>query len=108
MQNKRRALDGIHWGRKKAEEYYQSAPKEFDYGPLDRLAIFRDTHPRVMQERIRALDWQDRLQYEGSPDPRREPHKHERRKYRFLSWVEKHFLGGKPLGGFRNYELLDV
>jgi len=42
------------------------------------------------------------------PPPRREPHKHERRKYRFLSWVEKHFLGGKPLGGFRNYELLDV
>ena len=106
MQNKRRALDSVHWGRKKAQEYYNNAPKEFDYGPLDRLAVFRETHPKVMKEMIEKMNWQDKLQYSGKPNPNREPHKHERLKFRFLSFVEKHFLCGKQIGGFKNYILI--
>lgn len=41
MQNKKKALDSVHWGRKKAKDYYDKAPKEFDYGLLDRLAEFK-------------------------------------------------------------------
>lgn len=34
MQNKRRALDSVHWGKEKADAYYNNAPQYFDYGPL--------------------------------------------------------------------------
>ena len=105
MQNKRRALDSVHWGRGKAQSYYDKAPTEFDYGPLDRVPRFLDTHPAVMQEMIARMDWQEKLQLNGKPDPGREPHKHERLKYRLLTWIEQQLMGGRQLGGFRNYEL---
>ena len=106
MQNKCRALNSLHWGRAKAENYYQQAPEYFDYGPLDRLAVFTGTHPKVMEERIKAMDWQDKLQYSGKPNPFREPHKHERFDNRVLSWIEHNLNGGEQIGTFRNYQLL--
>ncbi len=108
MQNKRRALDSVHWGSKHAYDYYEKVPKEFDYGPLNRLAVFSGTHPAVMQERIAQMNWKDKLQYSGRPNPYRAPHKHERLKYRLLSFVEHYFLAGRQLGGFRNYRLVKV
>jgi hypothetical protein len=107
MQVKRRALDTVHWGRRRAEEYYKKAPQVFDYGPLDRLAVFEGTHPGVMKDRIAAMDWQDELREGGRPNPYREPHKHERIKYRLLTFVENRLLGGRRIGTFRNYTLLD-
>ncbi len=106
MQNKKRALDSVHWGLKRAGDYYQKAPTEFDYGPLDRVGEFKETHPAVMQEMIAAFDWQDKLQYNGRPNPARAPHKHETLKYRFITGLERLFK--KELGGFRNYILLEV
>lgn len=106
MQNKRRALDSVHWGRKRAEDHYAKAPKYFDYGPLNRLSQFEDSHPEVMKERIAKMDWQDKLQQTGRPNPGRLPHKHERIKYRILSFIENKLLGGKTIGGFKNYILL--
>ena len=106
MQNKRRALDSVHWGLGKARNYYDKAPKEFDYGPLNLLAEFKGTHPAVMEQRISQMDWQEKLQYSGKPNPYRQPHKHERLKYRLLSFIEKYLFGGKQIGGFKNYILL--
>lgn len=106
MQNKKRALDSVHWGLGKSAEYYEKAPNEFDYGPLDLLAEFKETHPCVMQKRLKAMDWQDKLQYTGNPNPSREKHKHERFKYRLISFIERYLNGGKQIGGFRNYVLL--
>lgn len=106
MQNKRRALDSVHWGKARANDYYDQAPRYFDYGPLNRLAVYKGTHPAVMRERITALDWQDKLQLTGKPDPGREPHKHERFRVRALSWIERVFNHGRQLGSFRNYRLL--
>ena len=107
MQNKRKALETIHWGSKKAEEKLAAAHREFDYGPLDRLAVFKESHPAVMKERIEAMNWEDRLQYSGRPNPSRPPHKHERFKYRLLSFIENAFLSGKRLGEYKNYILLN-
>jgi hypothetical protein len=107
MQVKRRALDTVHWGRKRAEEYYAKAPEVFDYGPMDRLAVFEGTHPEVMKARIERMDWRDKLQAEGRPNPYREPHKHERLKYRLLTFIENHLLGGRRIGTFKNYNLLE-
>ncbi|MFP4520974.1 MAG: hypothetical protein ACLFQK_02400 [Fibrobacterota bacterium] len=108
MQNKRKALDSVHWGGKKAKEYYKKAPDYFDYGPLDLLEKFEGTHPAVMEDMISRFDWGDKLQYSGKPDPGREKHKHETLRCRILSFIEKHFNGGKHIGEFKNYELLDV
>ena len=108
MQNKSKALNSIHWGKDKANDYYTKAPKEFDYGPLDRLKEFKGTHPNVMQERIKEMGWQDKLQFSGKPNEYRQLHKHERFKYRLISFLENNLLGGKRVGTFKNYELLDV
>ena len=106
MQNKKRALDTVHWGVKRAEKFYGTSPQEFDYGPLNLLARFEDTHPHVMQDRIAQMSWKEKLQYSGKPDPRREPHKHEKLRNRVLSKLEK-IMRGRELGGFHNYILLD-
>ena len=106
MQNKRRALDSVHWGRDRAEEYYNKAPEYFDYGPMDRLGVYKETHPAVMAEMISQMNWQDKLQASGKPNPYRQPHKHEKFRVRLLSFLEKYFHGGKQYGTFKNYHLL--
>jgi hypothetical protein len=106
MQNKRKSLDSVHWGLKRAGEYYEKQKDYFDYGPLNLLATYKDTHPQVMQEMISKLDWEDKLQNEGKPDKTRLPHKHEKAKYRLLSWIEKNFNRGNHIGEFKNYHLL--
>ncbi|MBI9072002.1 MAG: glycosyltransferase [Melioribacteraceae bacterium] len=107
MQNKKRALDSVHWGLNRAKDHYEKAPTEFDYGSLDLLGEFNDTHPEVMAEMISKFNWDEKLQLSGKPNKYREPHKHETMKYRFISFVEKYLNGGKNIGGFRNYILLD-
>jgi len=106
MQNKKRALDSVHWGLNKAKSYYEKAPKEFDYGPLNLLETFSRTHPTVMTDMIAQFNWKDKLQYVGKPNKFREPHKHETLKYRLISWLEKTFFSGKNIGGFKNYRLV--
>ncbi len=106
MQNKKRALDSVHWGLNKAKNYYQKAPEEFDYGPLKLLGKFEGTHPQVMEEMISKFDWKEKLQFTGNPNKYRAPHKHETLKYRFISWIENTFYSGKTIGGFKNYTLL--
>lgn len=107
MQSKRKALDSVHWGKGRAEEHYEKVPKEFEYGPLNIVAEFKGSHPAVMQERIEEMNWQSKLQYSGRPNPNREKHKHEKMKYRILTWIEQNLLQGKQIGGFKNYELLN-
>ncbi|MBP7563793.1 MAG: hypothetical protein KA886_08405 [Candidatus Cloacimonetes bacterium] len=105
MQNKKKALDTVHWGSSKAKDFYDKAPKEFDYGPMKLLAEFKGTHPAVMEEMIQSFNWGEKLSYEGIDNPYREPHKHEKLKYRFFSLIEKIFNGGEQIGGFKNYNL---
>jgi hypothetical protein len=62
---------------------------EFDYGPLKRLAIFTGTHPALMEDRIKRMDWQIKLRDTDPPGMVRVPHKDERFKYRFLTAIEK-------------------
>jgi len=79
----------------------------FDYGPLNKLQPFKDSHPEVMMSWIsKIFDWKDNLQYQGNRDKSRQPYKHEKLKYRILSYLEYTFLGGKQIGGFRNYRII--
>jgi hypothetical protein len=60
--------------------------EHFDYGPLGRLTRYRGTHPAVMADRIRAMDWAASLREADPPGMvRRQRHKDERFKYRLLT-----------------------
>jgi len=109
MQSKIKAFSINHRGRKKVEE--QAAAHQFDrifdYGNLSALTIFEGTHPAVMKDWIAHYDWKDQLRFAGSSrslNPMRS--KHDRLKYRIISWIEKHLLAKRRLGEFRNYKLL--
>lgn len=106
MVSKAKAFTQNHKGNARAEELFKDKPKEFDYGPLNRISVFKGTHPAVMQGKIEKMDWRKKLQYAGKPNPNRELHKHETFKYRFVSILEKILNGGKQIFGFKNYELI--
>ncbi len=106
MKNKRKAFDIIHKGKARAGELHDRLPSEFDYGPLLRLTEFKGSHPQVMKRTIENMDWKDKLQYSGSPDRRRQKHKHEKLKYRLLSFIENKLLGSRELFGFKNYIII--
>lgn len=107
MQRKRKALDTIHKGEKKVSELYAKQESTFDYGPQSLTEKFEGTHPKVMKDWIEKFDWGDKL-YERGPIPTNRPrYKHEKLKYRFISFLERNFNGGKHLGEFKNYNLLN-
>ncbi|AKD56738.1 glycosyltransferase family protein [Spirosoma radiotolerans] len=66
----------------------------FDYGQIDSLAHFTDTHPAVMQPRVDRLNWPftfDTSQKRYTP------------RVRFLTFIEK--LTGWRIGEYKNYKL---
>ena len=103
MQKKRKAFETIHKGKEQAEAQFQREQETFDFGDLDQLSLFRDTHPAVMQERIRLFNWADQL--ERNRNHNKAIHKHEKLKYRILTFIEQHLLGGRQIFCFRNYRL---
>jgi hypothetical protein len=107
MQAKRQAFDTNHKGRKRADEIYLNAPKEFDFGPLNLLKEFEGTHPEVMKEWINKFDWADKLQYNGQPNPYRKKEKHERLRIRLMTFLEQKILGGRQIFTFKNYKVLN-
>lgn len=103
MQRKRKTHNTNYRGISSTVEKFKDAPAAFDYGNLSKIETFRESHPAVMNEFIKRFDWKDRLRYSGKPGI--PPQKHERFKYRMLTWIEQHLLGGLQLFGFRNYRL---
>lgn len=67
---------------------------EFDYGNADRLIKFTDTHPKVMQQRINAVNWK------FSFDPIRLKNKMSLRR-KFLQLIED--ITGWRIGEYKNY-----
>jgi hypothetical protein len=59
-----------------------------------------------MMDWIAKHDWKDMLQYSGGVRSDRPLHQHEKPKYRMISWIENNILGGRGIGGFKNYNLL--
>ncbi|GDX48121.1 hypothetical protein LBMAG25_09390 [Bacteroidota bacterium] len=108
MQRKKKSLDTIHHGVANTEARYKNQRDYFDYGPMKRLHPFTDTHPQVMNAWIQKFNWADQLNYTSTSLPDRELFKHEKLKYRVISWIEQHILSGNEIGGFKNYRLLKV
>lgn len=97
MTRKTRALGTVHHGEEGARAATPDLGKPFDFGMLRGRREFDGTHPAVMAERIADCDWTVR--------PSSNPHRHDRRSQRVLSFVENRITGFK-LGEHRNYLLL--
>lgn len=107
MSYKKKESSKTYRGELKTEHQTKNLNETFDYGPLQKLRKFEGTHPAVMTSWIiEKFNWKDQLQYTGNRDKSRPVHKHEKLKYRILSWIENNLLGGKTIGGFKNYKLI--
>ncbi len=89
MQTKSKSMDTTYHGKDAAEAMYKEVPVEFDYGPLNRLAEYKGTHPAVMKDRIADMNWKDKLRDVDPPGFVRKLQKDERPKYRLISSVER-------------------
>lgn len=105
MMTKKRKVSSTSYHGDSAKEA-SSVPDLYDYGPLNKITVFNGTHPKTMHLWMEKFDWKNQLQYTGKRNPNRPILKHEKIKYRFLSWVENTFRGGTPIGGFKNYNLI--
>ncbi|MFW6221424.1 MAG: hypothetical protein ACOC4C_03075, partial [Fibrobacterota bacterium] len=103
MYSKQKEFGTTHRGKKWAEEHYRGKTSGFHYGSLERLHRYTDAQPAVMNEWIKKFDWADQLQYTGKSIVQ---HKHDRFKYRLLTFIEQKLLGGRQLFGFKNYNLI--
>jgi hypothetical protein len=106
MSKKKLNHDSFHHGSEKGKQLNEGVTDLFDYGPLNRLSVFSGEHPAVMNEWISRFDWNAQLQYQGDVKKGRPLHKHEKLKNRILTYLEQNFLGGRQIGGFKNYKLL--
>jgi len=106
MSNKRKSSSSSYHG-KSAKKILSKIAIEYDYGPLNKLNKFKGTHPLAMKDWINLFDWSSKLQYNGNKNKNRLPHKHEKIKYRILSFIENIFLNGKVIGGFKNYHIIE-
>lgn len=110
MQSKIKQFSMNHKGREKIERQIaqHKYDRVFDYGNMSKLTRFQGTHPAVMKEVISRYHWKDQLRFTGpahSLNPVKA--KHDKARYRVISWIEKHIFSGKRLGEFRNYILLN-
>ncbi|MGA2508042.1 MAG: hypothetical protein ABSF80_11275 [Chitinispirillaceae bacterium] len=103
MQKKNRTMELAYHSRDTVDALFAGKPLLFDYGPMNKLARFTGTHPEVMRQWIAKMDWKEQLDYEGESKTR---FNHDRFRYRILTLLEQKVLGGRQIGGFRNYVLL--
>lgn len=104
MYRKQFLMDQTNEGLPPSDYSKMDPSKLLDYGPLDRVPLYKGSHPKVMQSKIAQMDWDPLLQKSGPINKQRPLHKHEKTRNRFISFFEKIF--GQQIGGFKNYKLL--
>jgi hypothetical protein len=109
MQNKIKVFSINHQGRKKVEAQVAAHKYDriFDYGNLSKLTRFSGSHPSVMKDWMARFDWKEQLRYSG-PARSLNPmvSKHDKPRYKLISWIEQKLPGEVRLGEFKNYILL--
>ncbi len=98
MYRKKDTNDAIHAGK----SHITISDKLFTYGNMAAIPLFKGTHPNVMEKRIQQLNWQECLSMKPV-QLNRKKFKHEKWKYRVLSFFENHFLNGKQWFGYKNW-----
>ena len=106
MQSKKKEQFSMHRGRAEADNIYGKRVLMFDYGPLGRLPVFRNFHPKIMQDWLSKFDWADELNYGKKLSVNRSLIKHEKLKYRLISWFEKNIFMGNQIGAWKNWNIV--
>lgn len=106
MQSKKKEQDSMHHGVNKIEDEYKLKSNEFDYGLLGRIPIFKDSHPTVMNEFITKIYWGKKLNLTNKGILNRSEMKHEKTKYRIITYFEKIFNGGNDFFGYTNWHVV--
>ncbi len=108
MVEKKEEQDSMHHGAKDGDEIKAIETKiVYDYGPLGRLPLFNGTHPEVMSELIKNIGWKDFLNYGKEFNLSRALNKHEKLKYRIITYLEQKLFGGRHLFAYSNWNLLE-
>jgi len=102
MKKKTIALDRLHHDEEWVKKKHSDSGNPWDYGPLDRIPVFRGTHPDVMQNRITSKQWkaEDYSNPDNPPD-----HEHLQLWCRIHSALER--LIGRKIGGYSNWLLVE-
>jgi hypothetical protein len=103
MQKKRVSFETDMQGNDKASSIFKNEPDVFNYGNLNKLCVFNETHPEVMKDFIKKFNWQHQLYPQNM---QLKKHKQDKLKYRLLSFIEQNILGGKQIAGLKNYYLI--
>lgn len=83
------------WNTEEALEKVLVEADAFDYSTVDSLAIFDGTHPKIMQERMKRMNWDFKFDISKKQFILR---------YRIMHWIES--LTGWRIGEYKNYRLL--
>jgi hypothetical protein len=94
MQQKQRDMNRLYHDDQWIDQHVAKS-EEFDYSNIDSLERFTGTHPRVMLERIRRMNWSFDHDLSRNRLSTRE------RLKRYLS-----FIMGKRIGEYRNYRII--
>ena len=105
MQKKRKTHNTNYAGQNSTEQLFKNEADAFDYGDLSKIKVYRETYPAVMEPFIKKFNWKDQLHYEKG-NKKFKKQKHEKLKYRVLTFIEQTFFKGRLLFGFKNYNLL--
>jgi len=108
MQSKKKEQDSMHHGKKKIQEEYESKPKNFDYGAIGRLPVFKKEHPKVMDDFRSKISWTDQLDYSRKSLVVRDKMKHEKFKYRLITYFENLLNGGRDFSGYSNWNKISI
>jgi glycosyltransferase involved in cell wall biosynthesis len=103
MQTRNVEIETTYRGKEETKKLFAKQPKLFDYGTLQNKYVFTGSHPAVLEKRIKSMNWKHLLQYSGKDMTH---FHHDKVKYKILSFLEKTLLGGKQIGGYKNYILL--
>lgn len=105
MQKKSRNKASHYHGTEEVNRRFKGSSDIFYYGNPKVLHVYRETQPAVMKDWIQKFDWADQLYPNYKPE-KYKLNKHEKLKYRLFTFVEQEILGGRQLGGFKNYKLI--
>ena len=103
MQSKKKEQDSMHHGKKKIAEEYKTKPSDFNYGAIGNIPVFKESHPKVMDDYRAKISWINQLDYSKSVFLNRDKMKHEKFKYRVLTFLERNLNGNRDFFGYSNW-----
>lgn len=105
MQKKRKNHNTNYAGQKSTNSIFKNEDQLFDYGDLSKINVYKETHPSSMKNFINQFNWKNQLRYKAGKG-KAKLQKHEKLKYRVLTFIEQTFFNGRILFGFKNYNRL--